>query len=1757
MAKLLVSPIFRSLAMVDDYPLDSLLRACQNGKGDLALFYLDERAKAATPSEAASDRNRALFVASQCGHRKLTEALLARGANVRAIDSDGYTPLHSAAKYGHAAVAKVLLQRKPDIDAWNPNGLTPLVIAASLGYLDVVTVLLENQANPDRQTKGGLSPLHLAGSEGHVAVVRALLRHGAGVNAVDVYGSTSLLSAAETGNLEVARALLEHKASVTKARSNGDTPLFVAAQNGRADLVELLVEHGADVNVSSSRTTPLFIAAQNGYLNVVASLLKNQANVDTGNVNGATPLYIAAAEGHLFVVEFLLKHRARVDAAARKSKITPLYIAAKHGHVDVVTTLLQHGADVNHANTDEATPLYIASEMGHERVVAILLKNFANVDAVVVKGATPIGVATQRGHLGVVRQLLKYQARTDAEQCGRAQPLYLACQHNYLSIVIELLEHGVDVDARYKDSTPLMFSAMKGYVGVVSALLRHGADVNAAGVNGVTPLQAAVAHNQLDVATTLLEHQARVDAQSDNGASPLVYAAAYGQLDAVEALLKHRHAGIKDATVDGRGPLHVASENGHLNVVVFLLEHHAKVDAKTNVGTTPLHLAAGCGYVSVVAALLKHHAAVNARDEMGRSPLFFAANAGYVHVVSVLLAHHADVNIEDTHGLTPLFHAALVGRAHVVALLLENGANVEAATSGGATSLHAAALEGRIEVIELILEAHSALGGVTTPKDAETQRRAQLDAVDSGGYTPVMLAAKRGHLSAVEVFLRAGVSACVRTRDGNTLLLLAAQWGEARVVSLLDELNLLEPKSIGNVHASVVSVTVETLRQVTPHLNEFQGMWKRILDHLECVYNHLHGAASAASRDSSYQVSMATFRLAQLMPRLASENVIQRLVASQTVAQQLRALHIELDFLEKTDEPIPTERMELNDWRSGCKSDELALLERFRAHIDDPATPALSSEDRADLELLLAYKLQEHASSSELSELLQLGLSKLRESEVAPLPEIPSWFIPSYELEVASMRTCSENTGDSSLVPGRALGSEVMISRHPASSESSLTRECFVEMVDRCHPLAHPNVVKIFGASHLSHEFVVVYEDALSTNLREYLLQDGNEHLVWRKLLEVARGLEYLFEQGIAIDHVRCDEIWIGTNGEAKINAFACESSRHLSSTAKAQHVRWHAPEETAMISAIVYSFAMCILEAYTGKVPWESETNPFTIASKAKRGRHPALPVGMAKAQCDLLTRMWAIDPSKRPSLKNVVLQLKVFVDTEVSESKLRKVNKLLRAPKKQPVLDFTSYKFPDLGMTMQTYLKKLSQVCGRMKDVSSKSTVLQILDRLNDVYKLIQVRQRFLGDPAIVSFCTLLQRFYDLMKAWSSPGSVLQREKNPRVSLESQEFHKRLDDLLRLINPSTVRSVHEWKHETAEPRLCASGAPNAQDPNTAKAKRGTEARRALAAQVVVIQRFDGDNATEQATGVNLGANAATSNTDYLNGVQLIQEHELTDITRIGKGSFGEVFKATWQDTPDVVVKVMGNERDKDAKARELFLHELQVWSRLNHPHVLKLYGACVTGKHFFACEYAGNGTLEGYMGRNPSLDEGRKWRLLHQVGLGLRHLHQQNISHNDLKFDNVLVTTDGSAKIADLGLASILNVAELSIDPEHHGSHHWRSPEYLRGERLSLASDVYSFGMLIIAVMTGGVPWGRSTEPNTVRTAVVKQARLPPQPTNMTNSQWSLIRAMCAANPSDRVEINSVIEKLVEFENQERIENSTSKTRPAGAVTIRLEAP
>ncbi|KDD72070.1 protein tyrosine kinase, partial [Helicosporidium sp. ATCC 50920] len=189
-----------------------------------------------------------------------------------------------------------------------------------------------------------------------------------------------------------------------------------------------------------------------------------------------------------------------------------------------------------------------------------------------------------------------------------------------------------------------------------------------------------------------------------------------------------------------------------------------------------------------------------------------------------------------------------------------------------------------------------------------------------------------------------------------------------------------------------------------------------------------------------------------------------------------------------------------------------------------------------------------------------------------------------------------------------------------------------------------------------------------------------------------------------------------------------------------------------------------------------------------------------------------------------------------------------------------------------------------------------------------------------------------------------------------------------------------------------------------------------------------------------------------------------------LGEGGFGVVVKGLLHGVDEVAVKRVRTDRPSKTQLAT-FHHEVHALRHLCHRNVVQFYGACLNpGNLFLVTELMGGGDLYSTLRRQPHV---MAWRTLGRrvaldIALGLHYLHTRRppVVHRDLKSPNILLTSEGVAKIADVGMSRRLVTNLVTAQPIMTPL--WAAPEVLRRERTSAAADVWSLGVLVWEIAT-----------------------------------------------------------------------------------------
>lgn len=209
-----------------------------------------------------------------------------------------------------------------------------------------------------------------------------------------------------------------------------------------------------------------------------------------------------------------------------------------------------------------------------------------------------------------------------------------------------------------------------------------------------------------------------------------------------------------------------------------------------------------------------------------------------------------------------------------------------------------------------------------------------------------------------------------------------------------------------------------------------------------------------------------------------------------------------------------------------------------------------------------------------------------------------------------------------------------------------------------------------------------------------------------------------------------------------------------------------------------------------------------------------------------------------------------------------------------------------------------------------------------------------------------------------------------------------------------------------------------------------------------------------------------------------------------IGIGGMAKVYLATQQKLQrEVALKVILPEHANNPEFRARFIREGQLTARLFHRHVMTVFDIGeADGAYYLATELLTGGSLAERLPDIRSVAE--KLDILRQVAEGLDFAHANQVIHRDIKPGNILFRADGSAVVADFGIAKALDVANTqTLHGMIVGTPSYMSPEQVQGKPLDGRSDLYALGVMFYEMLTGDLPYGSTTDAFAIAVAHISQ--------------------------------------------------------------------
>jgi len=245
------------------------------------------------------------------------------------------------------------------------------------------------------------------------------------------------------------------------------------------------------------------------------------------------------------------------------------------------------------------------------------------------------------------------------------------------------------------------------------------------------------------------------------------------------------------------------------------------------------------------------------------------------------------------------------------------------------------------------------------------------------------------------------------------------------------------------------------------------------------------------------------------------------------------------------------------------------------------------------------------------------------------------------------------------------------------------------------------------------------------------------------------------------------------------------------------------------------------------------------------------------------------------------------------------------------------------------------------------------------------------------------------------------------------------------------------------------------------------------------------------------------------------------------------EIWEGLWMGKQKVALKVLRGLRVEDMeKYQRRTDRQVGIWSKLNNDYILPLYGICKDDGPFpyLVSPWCSNGDATRYLADKSTAG---RLKICLDIAYGLDYLHhlKEPIVHGAIKGENVLISDDGKALLADFGVSNLIE-SPFTQSNGPGANYRWMAPEIQGGGgNLTKACDVWSWGMTTLELITGKPPFNSIRMPGTVLIKVAQGERPDPKEFDIPILQgelWSLLVVCWHKDPEKRPSIKEVVTKM-----------------------------
>jgi ankyrin repeat protein len=684
--------------------------------------------KTRTKKQRGGDINKKLLDAAK--NKKLDEVreALATGANINAINNDGYTALIIASINGHTEIVAMLLYKGADVNMKDNGGKTALNLASDMHLTEIVTLLeaATNESQPEVESQpeepevesqyAPGSPDWDPGSPDWDPRIESQYTPGSPdwdprIESQYTPGSPDWDPRIES---QYAPGSPDYSPPTTpdwapeESQYQKDKKLLDAAKNKKLDEVREALATGANVNVTDDDgNTALIIASEKGYTEIVEMLLKKGADVNATDKYGRTALIWASMQRRHQVVGMLeaaiannTENNSSDEIPVNEVPVNEIPVnEAPESQDEKDTKLFKAVVDKINEDIEIRRKRKVEDDIQHEQEAARLLEE--QEAAAALAEAARLEEEEQEAAAALAEAA---RLEEEATREAKLQMRLIRRKEDKIrreqeeKVINKALKNGANVN-RSNDtgSTVLHIASFYGHEEIMKILLKQdGIDMNVVNNDGSTALMIAIAkddkkitENHISTVKLLLDKGVDVNVVNKDGSTALTFAITEGHISIVKLLLD------KGIDVNAR----------YMGKLLNKRTDDLNVNANYKNGYTALLIASEKGHIIIVNMLLKRGADVEAKDKFGDTALIIASIKGkteHIEIVGMLLDKKADVNVKNKRDKTALIAASGMGHTKIVKILLKKGADVNVVNKNGSTALQMAINNRHTDVVKLL-----------------------------------------------------------------------------------------------------------------------------------------------------------------------------------------------------------------------------------------------------------------------------------------------------------------------------------------------------------------------------------------------------------------------------------------------------------------------------------------------------------------------------------------------------------------------------------------------------------------------------------------------------------------------------------------------------------------------------------------------------------------------------------------------------------------------------------------------------------------------------------------------------------------------------------------------------------------------------------------------------------------------------------------------------------------------------------------------